>query len=156
MLTSLWVRLLAVLLLLTAVVAGGLSVRKAYAERALFRTQLEAERAVVEDFKARVHASYRLAERRSQDAERIRTVTKEITREVLIRIPADAAPLPPAWRVLHDAAAEGRSPAPAGGPDAAPVPAQDAASTVIENYGTFHDTADRLVKLQQYVKEQCK
>lgn len=105
--TSLTYRLLAILVGLTLIVAGGLSVRKAYSERAALKTQLTAEKARADDFQARVHESYRLAERRSQEAERIRTVTKEITREIEVRIPADACPLPADWRVLHDAAAAG-------------------------------------------------
>jgi hypothetical protein len=125
-LSSLYARLLGILVLITLIVAGGLSVRKAYSERALFKEQLAAEKAKVADFETRIHESYRLAERRSQDAEKIRSVTKEIIREVPARIPADACPLPPDWRVLHNAAAEGKSPAAASGPDAAgPAAAKD-------------------------------
>jgi hypothetical protein len=118
------------------------------------RTSLKAAEHSLADYQSRVLEVQKLAEARAQSSERIRTVTKEILREVHVRIPADACPLPPGFRVLHDAAAQGQHPAPASGADATPVPAQDAADTVVENYGQYHDIADRLLKLQQYVREQ--
>lgn len=105
---SLMYRILAVLVLVGLIAAGALSVRKAYSERAALKQQLATEKARAVDFEARVQQSYELANRRSQDAERIRNTTKEIIREVEVRIPADACPLPPDWRVLHDAAAAGQ------------------------------------------------
>jgi hypothetical protein len=89
---------------------------------------------------------------RVESKARIQTVTKEIIREVQVRVPVDAPPLPGGWRVLHDAAATGVPPAPPGGPDEAPVPAAAAAETVVENYGVCRDTADQLEKLQQWVR----
>lgn len=108
MVSALTARIVAYLLLVALVVAGGLSIRKAYAERALFKQQLATEKAITEDFKVRVHESFRLGERRAADAEAIRTVTQEIVHEVEVRIPADACPLPADWRVLHDGAAQGK------------------------------------------------
>jgi len=124
----------------------------------LARTQAELRttKASLDDYQRRVLEAQALAEKRAQSAERIRTITKETVREVPVRISPDACPLPGGWRVLHDAAAEGTDPAPAGGLDAAPVAPQDAAGTVIENYGQYHDLADRLTKLQQYVRGQLK
>lgn len=77
-----------------------------------------------------------------------------IVREVPIYVPSDAAPLPGGFRLLHDAAALGAVPDAAGIPDAAPVAAQDAASTVVDNYTTYHETAARLTALQDWVKQQ--
>ena len=88
--------------------------------------------------------------------EKVRTITKETIREVHVRIPADACPLPEPWRVLHDAAASGQAsdPTTTPGTDGGPVAAQDAAATVIENYGSYHELAERHRSLQRYVKEQ--
>jgi hypothetical protein len=90
---------------------------------------------------------------RVESKARIQTITKEIIREVPTRIPADACSLPDEWRLLHDAAAEGKAPAPAGSADAAPTAPQEAADTVVENYGQYHDVADQLRKLQQWAHE---
>lgn len=109
--SSLVLRIVAAIVLLAALVAGGLSVRKAYSERDQFRHERDEARASAEDYQRRVLESNKLAEARSQSAERIRTVTKEIVREVPIRIPAAACPLVPDWRVLHDQAAAGQHPA---------------------------------------------
>lgn len=93
---------------------------------------------------------------RVESAARIQTVTKEVIREVPVRVPAGTPDLPGGWRVLHDAAVSGEVPAAPGGADEAPVPAAAAAETVVENYGSCRDTADRLDKLQQWIKEVTK
>lgn len=84
----------------------------------------------------------------------IRTVTKTIIKEVPVYVKATDFPMPAGFRVLHDAAADGTLPDPARIPDAAPVPAQDVAGTITENYGTCHETATRLVGLQSWVAAQ--
>lgn len=57
---------------------------------------------------------------------RIQYVTKEVLREVPVLVPVDSCPLPPGWRVLHDAAAAGQAPAAPAGPDGpASAPAAD-------------------------------
>lgn len=81
--------------------------------------------------------------------------TREIIREVPVYVPAGAVELPPGWRLLHDAAAEGSVPDPADLADAAPVDAQAAATTVVENYGACHVIATRLTSLQEWVREQA-
>lgn len=87
------------------------------------------------------------------EVEKLRTVYRNITKEVTVYVPSDSCALPPGWRLLHDAAAEGRNPEPPGSPDAAPVEAQDAAITVIENYESCRVNAERLEGLQQWVRE---
>jgi hypothetical protein len=82
--------------------------------------------------------------------------TRTIIKEVPVYVPADSPLLPPGYRVLHDAAAEGVIPDPARIADAAPVPAQDAASGVIDNYGTCHANAEQLTALQEWIREQEK
>lgn len=86
--------------------------------------------------------------------ERIRIVTKTIIKEVPVYVKADACPMPSGFRVLHDAAADGEVPDPARIADAAPVPAQDAAATVADNYGTCLANAARLTGLQEWVNAQ--
>lgn len=127
-------------------------------ERKLRETQqrLISVQAQSDDYAKNVVAVTALAEGYRQRTEKVRTVTKEIVREVPKLIPVDSCALPPGWRLLHDAAARGAAldPAAASGPDAAPVAAQDAATTVIENYDQYHQLAEQVTGLQQYIREQ--
>ena len=84
----------------------------------------------------------------------IREAGETIIKEVPIYVPADSPDLPGGFRVLHDHAAAGTLPDPASGSDAAPVPAQTAATTVIQNYTACRETGERLSKLQQWIREQ--
>ncbi|MFN3914750.1 MAG: hypothetical protein ACK4K3_07505 [Aquabacterium sp.] len=102
-----------------------------------------------------------IAAARAESSEKIRTVTKEITREVPTFLPAIPGPggqpvfLPAGFGLLHDAAALGRPEllrtSSTSGADGAPVRVDSVATTVIDNYGTCRDNADRLEKLQDYV-----
>lgn len=85
---------------------------------------------------------------------RIRTVTETITKEIPVYVKADACSLPGGYRVLHDAAASSEVPDPARIPDAATVPAQDIAATVVFNYGACISNAERLKGLQEWVRAQ--
>lgn len=85
---------------------------------------------------------------------KIRTVFKTIIKEVPVYVKADDCPMPGGFRVLHDAAANGTVPEPAGVADAAPAPAADVAATVADNYGTYFETAERLRGLQAWVAAQ--
>jgi hypothetical protein len=154
---------LAVLLLTVATVFQLRADSKAIAQQADSIKQLKADKRDLEgsikDLKDKQVEVQAIDTARVQSAERIRTITKEVLHEVPVYLPAaDAAVLlPPGWRVLHDAAAQGSQAASAasatGGPDAAPITAEAAAVTVVENYGTCLDTADRLAKLQDYVTQ---
>lgn len=95
-----------------------------------------------------------IAEQHDKAVERIVTVTHTITKEVPVYVPSDSCELPGGFRLLHDAAAHGQLPDPAGIPDAAAVPAQDAAATVADNYGTCREISQRLIDLQAWVKAQ--
>lgn len=86
----------------------------------------------------------------------IREKGDTIVREVPVYVPSDACPLPPGYRVYHDAAAEGEVPDPAAVADAAPVAAQDAARTVADNYLTCRLNAATLTGLQDWVRQQQK
>lgn len=91
-----------------------------------------------------------------QKAAKTRVVTKVIEKEVVKY--AEANPgycLDPAWRVLHDRAANNLSDSAPGvdGPSGAPK-AAEAIQGVTENYGKHHACVDRLDALQEWVKRQ--
>jgi hypothetical protein len=135
------------------VVTGVLWLRHDAVQQEQHRVQLETMEESARLLKRSSAATETALNARVANKQRIQTVTKEIVREVIVRIPADACPLPDEWRVLHDAAATGTAPAAPGGPDGAPTGAQEAADTVAENYGQYHDVADQLRQLQQWVRE---
>lgn len=86
--------------------------------------------------------------------EKIVVVTETIIKEVPTYVKATDCPMPGGFRVLHDAAAYGTLPDPAAIADASSVPAAAVATTVAINYGTCHETAQRLTDLQGWVTEQ--
>jgi hypothetical protein len=65
-------------------------------------------------------------------------------------------PLPVGFIRVHDAAAAGTLPGPAGAIDAtrAPVAASTAAAVIAGNYGTCHETAEQLTALQDWWRAQ--
>lgn len=86
----------------------------------------------------------------------IREKGDAIVREVPVFVPAGSV-LPGGFRLFHDAAAaNGAVPDPAAIPDAAPVDAQAVAGTVADNYATYHEVAERLTSLQDWVMAQCR
>lgn len=101
-----------------------------------------AERAVVAE-KARTEAKVQ-----------IKYVTRVITERIERYVPSTTPDLPGGFRVLHDAAARGVPAADPSGADGAPASAQAVTTTVAENYGTYHDVADKLRRLQQLIQEQ--
>lgn len=91
--------------------------------------------------------------------DRIKTIREKgdvIEKRVTVYVPAGSCPLPGGFRLLYDDAATGTVSDAADLADAAPVPAQDVASGVIDNFGTCHETAQRLTSLQDWVVAQCK
>lgn len=120
------------------------------------RADLAAARAELASYTAHAAALQKLVDQYHAQSTRTRTITKEIVRAVPVLVPAGACPLPDGWRVLHDAAAAGEvvDHSAAGRVDDGPVSAEEAAETVAENYGTYHELADRHRALQQYVREQ--
>lgn len=80
---------------------------------------------------------------------------KDIIKEVKVYVPSSTAcDLPGGFRVFHDAAAQGELPDPARVADAPAAPAQDVASTVADNYATYHEVAEQLKALQSWVSQQ--
>ena len=58
------------------------------------------------------------------------------------------------WANIGYAAAQGELPDPAGVADAPAASVEDAATTVVENYSTYHEVAEQLRALQQWVNQQ--
>lgn len=87
-------------------------------------------------------------------------VVKEQADEIVVEVPKYIGSdeyCPSGVRLLHDAAVnQVRVPDAARNADASPVPAQDVAATVAENYGTCHQTAEQLKSLQDWIREQQK
>lgn len=111
------------------------------------------KKAVVVDAKRAAVAAPIEARQEARQIE-IRTVYKTIIKKVPVYVKADDCPMPGGFRVLHDAAANGTVPEPASVADAAPAPAADVAATVADNYGTYFETAERLLGLQAWVAAQ--
>lgn len=83
------------------------------------------------------------------------TIIKEVP--VYVTAEADAAcVLSRGFVRLHDAAAAGRIPEPAGGADASPagIALSSVAGTVADNYERCHENAEQLTALQDWVKAQ--
>lgn len=90
----------------------------------------------------------------------IKAQAKIIREKVPYYVPIDTPPLPSGFRLLHDAAVSGSDPAPTSAiASAAPVEAQDATTTVLDNYEAFHANAARLEGWQNWwaeVEKACK
>lgn len=89
--------------------------------------------------------------------DRIQTVRVKgdtLIQKVPVYVTHDLPELPPAFRWLHDHAAQGTVPGPAESPDGSPVAPADVASTVAANYTTCLATAEQLKGLQEWVSEQ--
>ena len=98
-----------------------------------------------------------VAVRQQAARDRVRTVTRTITRDVpaYVTLPADdRCTVPDGLRLLHDAAAAGVPPAaePAGKSADAPsgLALSAVAETVTANYGICHETAERLKGWQSW------
>lgn len=77
-----------------------------------------------------------------------------IVQKVPVYISRDLPELPPAFRWLHDHAAQGAIPGPAIPADVQAVAPQDVANTVASNYTQCLATAEQLTALQEWVTEQ--
>lgn len=93
--------------------------------------------------------------------DRVRVVTKqgkEVVREVERLVPYGLCQLDGGFRLLHDAAAAGSLPEPAGGADGPPAPVEQAAAAevVAGNYLACHLNAEQLMALQGWVRKQQK
>ena len=107
--------------------------------------------------KARAAVAAPIALKQAAAQARIVTVTETIIKEVPTYVKTTDCAMPGGFRVLHDAAAaaDGELPDPARVADAAPVAAQDVATSVADNYGTCLANATRLSGLQDWVRAQA-
>jgi hypothetical protein len=116
------------------------------------------EKARKQERKAQV-ITERVSTAHEAKAVQIRTVYRDIIREVPVYVTAqaDAACVVPAGFVrVHDAAAAGRVPGPPGQSDdaASGVAISAASGVIVQNYGTYAEVSQRLTDLQAWVKAQ--
>lgn len=120
----------------------------------------ENERAAVKIVKKQGEATERVLTKYVRVAGKTETVTKTIEKEVIRYESAklDTCPVSVGFRVLHDSAAANTVPDPARATDGSPagITAAEALGTVTGNYSRFHETADRLRSLQEWIREQQK
>lgn len=89
--------------------------------------------------------------------ERVRTVKEKarvIEKEIPVFIPSDSCELPGGFRLLHDAAASSTIPDRSRIADSAPVPVEDATTTVAENYEQCLVWREELIGWQYWYEEQ--
>jgi hypothetical protein len=133
--------------------------RNARIKQELLQTQIQNDQlnVALAHYEKRVLEVEKLAKERLKTNTVIKTVNKDVIREVKVLVPAGTPELPGGWRLLHDAAAAGEKvdTSTTAGTDAGPVPAEVAAETVIENYGQYNELANDMRLLQRYVKEEC-
>lgn len=103
-------------------------------------------------YKERLLTNSLVSELAALREEKQRVIYRRIVERVPELVPSSDCDLPAGWRVLHDAAALRQDPAPGSVDHAAPVPAQDAARTVAENYEEHNRIADRLEDCQAYIR----
>jgi hypothetical protein len=120
----------------------------------------KAERYVVQVVQKQAAATQAVAVRQRAAQDRVRVVTRTITREIPVYVTTKAnagCVVPDGFRLLHDAAAAGVPPAaePAGESADAPsgVALSAVADTVTQNYGICHETAERLKGWQDWWAE---
>jgi len=148
-----WKPLAALLLILALFGAGWHYKGKQDAAEARMKALEAQNAALAQQVKQRV-VTERVVTKYVDRVQVVKGRTQTIIKEVPIYVPADSPLLPAGFRVLHDAAAKGELPDPARIADAAPVPAQDAASTVASNYGQCHETEAQLTALQEWIRQQ--
>lgn len=131
---------------------AGQAAMQAKWDKAVERGRKEVERLRTEAGKVTVRTEVQYRDR----VKVIREKGDALVREVPVFVPAGSV-LSGGFRLFHDAAAAGGPvPDPAAIADAAPIDAQAVAGTVADNYATFHETAQRLTSLQDWVLAQCK
>lgn len=150
---------LVVALLVAGTLAAVLTyVRHAVEERAALRQQVATQQETLRLAQRFARVNTRVVTQRLQSAAAIKERADVVQLEIERRLPADpVCVLPPDWRLLHDAAAtDTEVPAAARGIDAPSVTPREAARTVAKNYESCHDTADRLHRLQDWVRSVTK
>lgn len=123
-------------------------------ERNELRLDVASQQAVIESLQNTQQVTEVVLSDRVRSKAAIQERAKDVQVEIQKRLGGEpVCALPPDWRLLHDAAAsDSRLPEAPSGADATAVTPQEAASTVADNYATYHDTADQLRKLQQWIQ----
>lgn len=146
-------RILAGLLIVAMIAAAGWMNGAAHVQAKWDAATVKQSLRVASVEKAQAESTVKIV---TQFVDRVRVVKETgaaLTREVVRYVPSDSCDLPPGYRVLHDSAARGEPADTAGNVDAAAVPAQDAATAVIDNYTACRATAEQLVALQNWIIE---
>lgn len=147
-----WAKALVVAAIVAAIAYAGWSIRSTYAERDSLKTTVAAQAETLKLAAKVTTVTSEVMSARVQSAASIKAKAKDVQVEIHKRLAGGKCSLPGDWRVLHDSAADGETPPPTSGTDGPTVTAEEAASTVADNYETYHDTADRLTKLQQWIQ----
>lgn len=145
--------------LATALGAFGAYARGVLADRAALRIEVAAQAETLKLASRHAKVTETVLSARVQSSAAIKERAKDVQAAIQVRLPGGPAGcvLPPDWRVLHDTAATDSElpPAPSGAdgaPEAPEASASEALSTVAENYEIANDNADRLRKLQEWVR----
>lgn len=86
-------------------------------------------------------------------------ITKWRTKNVeIVKVVPDTGQLSNGWVHVHDASAKGGDANSTAASDGSPsgITAAEGLGTVADNYGSCHETAERLIKLQSWIREQQK
>ena len=145
---------LAALALILALVGGGYAWKAHSAAQAAELARLHKEVATARYEAAIAQATVKVVTKYVDRVKVVEGRTRTIIKEIPVYVPANSPDLGPGFRVLHDAAALGALPDPARIADAAPVPAQAAAETILGNYGTCQANDAQLSALQDWIRAQ--
>lgn len=146
-------RVLAIIALAVALVGFGW-VKGASQVRAEWDAAISKQAIQVAEVKQRqAEATARVVTKYVDRIQVVRETGDSIIKEVPKYVPSDSPYLPAGFRLLHDAAAGGY-PVSAISADAAAVPAETAAETVVGNYTVCRENSERLASLQEWVRSQ--
>jgi hypothetical protein len=135
----------------------GAEIVRLRAEQAVFKAN--ADRIIAEEKARQAKVTEVVVTKYIKGAERIKTVTQEVVREIPVVVPAEYdanCPLPNGWVRLHDAACTGTAPGPASATDgtASGIIPSEALKYITNNYGSCHENAEKLKRLQEWVSLQ--
>lgn len=147
-------RWLALLALAVALLGFGWMKGAQHGERRLDEARVNADKEITRLAGERAKVTEKIVTKYVPKIAKAQVITETIIKEVDRYVPSTDCPLSPGFRVLHDAAATGEVPDPAGRTHAAAVTAKEAASTVADNYGACRADQLRLEGLQEWIREQ--
>lgn len=150
-------RLLALALLAVALVGFGWIKGAAHATEALEAAAVKQSLTAARIRNRQAEATAQVVTQYVDRVKVVREAGATIVKEVPVYVTQDAdadCRINRGFVRLHDAAAAGRIPEPAGNSDAAPagIALSAAASTVADNYGRCRENAEQLIALQEWVE----